>query len=412
MRRVLLAACLLTVAATVISTASGPVQAPAPGVGLAPARNVIVITMDGMRWQELFDGADRSLMGRDEKAIVESSSYKRFWRAPIDGRRAAMMPFFWSVVARDGQVFGDPAHQSLSHVTNGLWFSYPGYSEMLAGVADPRVDSNDKIPNPNVTVLEWLNGRPGFEGRVQAFGAWDVLPFILNAARSRLRIGDGYPPAPDPKTDRERAINDLADDLPLLWAGAPLDAPIMHAALESLRTRRPRVLFVMLGETDEWAHEGRYDWYLDAAYRSDRFIRRMWETAQAMPEYANQTALVLATDHGRGATASDWTDHGRKVPAAERTWMAVMGPGTEALGLRQGVTVANAQIASTIAALVGEDFRIGVPAAAPALPGVTGGARAPAACALPGVTVTPGAAAPALPGMPVAAPPAASSPKR
>jgi len=413
MRRVLPAVLLLTVAAAVISTASGPVQAPAPGVGLAPARNVIVITMDGMRWQELFDGADRSLMGKDEKAIVESSSYKRFWRATIDGRRAAMLPFFWSVVARDGQVFGDPAHQSVAHVTNGVWFSYPGYSEMLAGVADPRVDSNDKIPNPNVTVLEWLSRRPGFEGRVEAFGAWDVLPFILNAGRSRLRIGDGYPPAPDPKTDRERAINDLADDLPLLWAGAPLDAPIMHAALESLRTRRPRVLYVMLGETDEWAHEGRYDWYLDAAYRSDRFIRRMWETAQAMPEYTKQTALVLATDHGRGATASDWTDHGRKVPAAERTWMAVMGPGTEALGLRQGVTVANAQIAATIAALVGEDFRTGVPAAAPALPGVTGGARAPAAFALPGKTVTPVSAAPALPGMPaVTAPPAASSPKR
>ena len=409
MRRSLPAVLLLIVAATVISTAAGPVQAPAPGAALALARNVIVITMDGMRWQELFDGADRSMMGKDEKAIVDSSSYKRFWRATADGRRAAMMPFFWSVVAREGQVFGDPAHQSLSHVTNGLWFSYPGYSEMLAGVADPRVDSNDKIPNPNVTVLEWLSRRPGYEGRVEAFGAWDVLPFILNAGRSRLRIGDGYPPAPDPKTDRERAINDFAADLPLFWDGAPLDAPIMQAALESLRTRRPRVLYVMLGETDEWAHESRYDLYLDAASRSDRFIRRMWETAQAMPEYANQTALVLATDHGRGATASDWTDHGRKVPAAERTWMAVMGPGTAALGLRQGVTVANAQIAATVAALVGEDFRTGVPAAAPALPGVTGAARAPAAPALLGVTVPRVSAALAMPSMPVTAPPAASS---
>jgi hypothetical protein len=203
---------------------------------------------------------------------------------------------------------------------------------------------------------------------VEAFGAWDVLPFILNAARSRLPVSGGYPPVPVPRTDRERAINDLADDLPLLWEGAPLDAPIMQAALESLRTRRPRVLYVLLGETDEWAHEGRYDWYLDAAWRSDRFIRRVWEAAQSMPEYAGQTALVLATDHGRGATPQDWTDHGRKVPAAERTWMAVMGPGTEALGLRQGITVANAQVASTIAALVGEDFRSGVPAAAPALP--------------------------------------------
>jgi hypothetical protein len=341
-----------------------------------PVKNVILITLDGMRWQELFGGVERSLLGKDEKEITGSSSFKRFWREALEERRAALMPFFWTVVARKGQVFGDPARGSVAHVTNGLWFSYPGYSEMLAGVADPRVDSNDKIPNPNVTVLEWLNGLPGYRGRVAAFGAWDVLPFIVNRSRSRLPVGDGYPPVPVPRTDRERAINDLAEDLPLLWDGAPLDAPIMQAALECLRERRPRVLYVMLGETDEWAHENRYDLYLDAAFRSDRFIRRVWETIQRMPAYANTTALVLATDHGRGATNTDWTDHGRKVPAAEATWMAVMGPGTPVLGVRESVTVSTAQVAATVAALLGEDLRRGVPAVAPALPGI--GAESPA----------------------------------
>jgi hypothetical protein len=453
MRRLVLAVGVLTAAATIVVMGAGPFQAPAGAPGLRQARHVIVITLDGMRWQEMFGGAERALMGRNDKDIVGSSSYKRFWRAGVEARRVALMPFFWSVVARDGQVFGSPAHQSFAHVTNRLWFSYPGYSEMLAGVADPRVDSNAKRPNPNINVLEWLNQRPGFEGRVEAFGAWDVLPFILNAPRSRLPIGDGYPPVPAPRTDRERAINDVADDLPLLWDGAPLDAPIMQAALESLRAHRPRVLYVLLGETDEWAHENRYDLYLDAAFRSDRFIRRMWETAQSMPEYAGQTALVLATDHGRGASRKDWTDHGRKVPAAERTWMAVIGPGTEPLGLRRGVTVANSQIAATIAALMGEDFRTGVPAAAPPLPGITmtpvsagltppegtvtpmfpapplpgitmtpvsaaparpGGTVTPTfpAPPLPGITMTPVSAAPARPGIPVTAPPAASSPKR
>ena len=345
-----------------------------PATGAAPpppaVTNVIVITMDGLRWQELFGGAERSLLGNDEKAITGSSSYRRFWRDTPEARRAAIMPFFWSVVAKQGQVFGDSSRGSLSRVTNGLWFSYPGYAEMLSGVADPRVDSNDKVPNPNVTVLEWLNGLPGYRGRVAAFGAWDLLPYIVNSTRSGLPAGDGYPPVPDPQTDRERAINDLSDDLPPLWEGAPLDAPIMHAAIECLRTRRPRVLYVMLGETDEWAHEGRYDLYLDAAFRSDRFIKRVWDMVQAMPEYAGATALVLATDHGRGATNADWTSHGRKVPAAEATWSAVMGPATPALGVRESVTVTTAQVAATIAALVGEDFLTGVPATAPPLPGI------------------------------------------
>jgi hypothetical protein len=142
----------------------------------------------------------------------------------------------------------------------------------------------------------------------------------------------------------------------------------MQAALETLRTRRPRVMYVLLGDTDEWAHERRYDLYLDLVNKSDRFIRTLWEAAQAMPEYRGRTALVVATDHGRGATAEDWTDHGKKVPVAERVWVAVMGPGVKALGVREGVETTLGQVASTIASLLGEDFRSARPAAAGPLP--------------------------------------------
>jgi hypothetical protein len=337
------------------------------GVAQAPARNVVVITLDGLRWQEMFTGADRAYF-KQEKSGIPVAAEKRFWRPAPEERRAALMPFMWATIATKGQIFGDPSKASRAHLTNGLWFSYPGYNEMFSGVADPRIDSNDKVPNPNVTVLEWLNGRPGFEGRVAAFGAWDVLPFILNAGRSRIPVGTGFTPVPSPKTERERAINELATDLPAYWSYGPFDAPIVYAALESLRTSRPRVLYVMLGEGDEWAHAGRYDLYLDATWRADRFIERVWNTLQTIPEYANQTTLLVTTDHGRGATTSDWNDHGRKVPAAESTWMAALGPGIPPLGVRASVTVTTSQLAATIAAVVGEDFVRATPAAARRLP--------------------------------------------
>ena len=129
-----------------------------------------------------------------------------------------------------------------------------------------------------------------------------MLPSILNVDRSRIPVGTGFSPVPSPKTERERAINELATDLPAYWEYGPFDAPIVYAALESLRTSKPRVLYIMLGEGDEWAHAGRYDLYLDATFRADRFIERMWETLQSIPEYANQTTLLVTTDHGRGAT--------------------------------------------------------------------------------------------------------------
>src|SRR5687767_637671 len=267
----------------------------------------------------MFSGADQAYFKRNEKGVIDPVS-KKYGGTTAEARRSVLMPFIWNVVAKQGQVFGDPSQGSVSHLTNGLWFSYPGYNEMFAGAADPRIGSNDKIPNPNVTVLEWLNARPGFTGRVAAFGSWDVLPSILNSARSGIPVGSGFSPVPSARTDRERAINQLALDLPAYWSYGPFDAPIVYAALESLRTLRPRVLYVMLGEGDEWAHAGRYDLYLDATLRADRFIQRIWETVQSLPEYRDRTTLLVTTDHGRGATVADWNDHGRKVPAAEATW--------------------------------------------------------------------------------------------
>jgi hypothetical protein len=333
-----------------------------PRSAAAPANNVIIVTIDGFRWQEVFNGADQAYFKKASDG-KPTDAERRFWRDDVAARRDALMPFFWNTIAKSGVVFGDPSRKSLVHLTNGLWFSYPGYSEMLTGAADPGIDSNDKVPNPNVTVLEWLNKRPGFRGRVYAVGDWSVLPFILNVDRSHLPVGS-VQPVPSPRTERERTINDLADDLPRYWNDVIFDAPVMQAALESLRSRQPRVLYVMLGETDEWAHGGRYDLYLDAAFRSDRFLSRLWSRLQSLPQYKNRTTLLVTTDHGRGATLEDWTDHGRDVPAAERTWMAMLGPGVGEPGVREGVTLTTSQLAATIAAVVGEDYRAAFPNAA------------------------------------------------
>jgi Type I phosphodiesterase / nucleotide pyrophosphatase len=341
--------------------------APQPAPALVAA-NVFVVTLDGMRWQEVFGGMTADLNNKEHGGVADvKETERRFAASAPDARRERLMPFLWSVVARQGQVFGDPVAGSTARVTNGLRFSYPGYNELLAGFADPRIDSNDPVANPNVTVLEWLNKRPAFAGKVAAFASWELLPWILNASRSGVVCNGDGPPVAEPATDREHLLNEFAADLPPYWGQTRFDAPTGLGALEYVRTRRPRVLYVMLGETDEWAHGRRYDLYLDAAQRNDRFIRRLWTMAQALPEYANRTGLIVTTDHGRGSTAADWPNHGRDVPAAERIWIAVMGPSVPALGVRANTTATQAQVAATIATLVGEDYVREQPKAAPPL---------------------------------------------
>ena len=331
-----------------------------------PADRVIVVTMDGVRWQEVFAGAARELSSAKSGGVADTTALaRRFFRETAEARRETLLPFLWGTIAGSGWIRGDSAAGSPVRLTNGKRFSYPGYNELLTGSADDRIDSNDKVPNPNISVLEWLSHRPEFRDRVAAFGSWDVLPFILNAPRSGLYANGDGPPVATPATATDRLLNDFAADLPPYWGNVRFDAVTQQGALHYLKTRKPRVLYVMLGDTDEWAHERRYDLYLDAAHRSDRFLRILWETVQRMPEYRGRTALLVATDHGRGS-GDDWTDHGRDVPAAELIWMAGLGAVRGERLAVSGGPLTQAQFAATIAALLGleAEFRRDNPKAA------------------------------------------------
>jgi hypothetical protein len=329
-------------------------------------RNVVLITTDGLRWQEVFTGAEAALVSREAGGVRDTNALKKaYWRDTVEERRAALMPFLWGTVAKRGQIYGNARKGSVARVTNGLKFSYPGYSEFLTGVADPRMDSNAKRPNPNTNVFEWLNQKPAFKGKVAAVVNWDVIPWILNTDRSRLPVWTGFPlPPQTPETIKAAPeLSRLAGDMTPLWPDLLLDAITFHAALDYIRAAKPRAFYVAFGETDEWAHEGRYDLYLHAANRVDRFLRVLWETMQAMPQYRDKTTFVITTDHGRG-NGAEWKSHGKSTEGAENIWIAVLGPDTPALGERSTVPeVFQRQIAATVAALVGEDFRVAFPQA-------------------------------------------------
>jgi len=132
---------------------------------------------------------------------------------------------------------------------------------------------------------------------------------------------------------------------------------LFHAAMNHVQTQKPRLAFVGFGETDEWAHSGRYDVYLHAAHHVDEFVKRLWETVQGMPEYRGKTTFIITADHGRGNGLTTWKDHGRALPESDGIWIAVLGPDTAALGERTNIgELTQSQIAATLAALLGEEF--------------------------------------------------------
>jgi hypothetical protein len=331
-------------------------------------RNILLVTTDGLRWQEVFGGADPALLNKEDGGVQRVDLLqKEFGGDTTDDRRKTLLPFMWNVIAKNGQIFGNANAGSEAKVTNGRNFSYPGYNEIFTGAADPTINSNDKTPNRNVTVLEWLNGQDDFHNRIAAFGSWDVFPYILNRERSKLRVVAGW----NPLTGRglsseERMLNRLITETPRIWEECCYDSFTFHAALEYFKRQRPRVLYVGLGETDEFAHMGRYDQYLHAANHFDAHLRVLWDTVQSLPDYRGTTSLIVTTDHGRGNAPLEWKSHGAKINGSERIWIGVLGPDTPALGERTNVAlVTQSQIAATLATFLGLDYRASAPQAAP-----------------------------------------------
>jgi hypothetical protein len=359
--------CSLTLLAVGVHTVHAGDKQAAP-----KTQNVIIVTLDGFRVQEVFGGADEGLMNGKFGGVKDLPGLnKRFWRDTPLERRAALLPFFWGEIAKKGQIFGDRSRKAPTRLTNGLKFSYPGYSEMFCGFADSAIKSYAKKQNENLSVLEFLHNKPAYKDRVAAFCTWDVFPSIFRCERSGLKVHTDWKPIDDPPlTDRQRAMNETLAKLPRYWPDNAFDVISMEYAREHLLRHKPRVLYIGLGETDEWGHGRRYDLYLEAAHNADRYLAELWQTLQKMPDYKDKTSLLVTTDHGRGDTRIDWTDHGAKVPLAEFIWIAVLGPDTPGLGVRESVETTQSQVAATIAHLLGEDFTAASPKAAAPLPDV------------------------------------------
>jgi hypothetical protein len=327
--------------------------------------NLIIVTLDGMRWQEVFKGVDPVLMNDSTFNHDKEGIKQRFWAEDEAARRQKLFPFFWSTIAQQGQLYGNRAFDNKIDNANPHWFSYPGYNEIFTGYPDTAVNSNDKIWNKHENVLEYINKQAKYKGKVAAFSTWDVFPYILHEPRSGVYVNADI----DTLAFKAPGLQ-LLNDMQFLTTkpiGVRPDIITYMAAREYLKVYKPKVLYIAFDETDDFAHAGMYDQYLGSAYAEDAMIRDIWNTVQSMPEYKGKTTLLVTVDHGRGdKVKSNWKHHGAKIEDAHEIWLAVMGPDTKPVGeVKTPVQLYQKQIAATIARLLGMNFTANHPVADP-----------------------------------------------
>jgi hypothetical protein len=264
-----------------------------------------------------------------------------------------------------GSIAGNAQLGSSVTLTNRHRFSYPGYAEVLLGEAhDDEIASNDPVRNPYATLLEELKRALALPtSGVAVFASWDVFSAIVEHEEGALTVNAGYRAFKhdDPLVGQ---LNRLQVEAPTPWDQVRHDAYTFRIAMTHLRTARPRVLYLALGETDDWAHDGRYDRVLDAYARTDEFLRELWTWLQADEQYRGRTHILLTTDHGRGRTAQDWRNHGADVAGAQDVWIAFASPAMSRRGeWRDHPPLRSNQIAATLASWLGLDWNAYRPAA-------------------------------------------------
>jgi hypothetical protein len=80
--------------------------------------NIVIITLDGLRWQEMFTGADSALINNPEYDRDIKTSKGKYWASTPEERRRKLFPFIWSVVNSLGQIRGNRIYESKVNVLN------------------------------------------------------------------------------------------------------------------------------------------------------------------------------------------------------------------------------------------------------------------------------------------------------
>ncbi len=322
-------------------------------------QNVILITLDGARTQEIFGGLDLEVLKSVNKKAENSETYKKYWAATPQERREKLMPFFWGTLMKNqGSIAGNRSVKSTVETTNKMFFSYPGYSEILTGQAhDDVINSNGFGQNPFPSILDFLQRKMKLNyNQVADFSSWDVMNRIATNNPNSFLVNAGYEEYVT-KNKELRLISQTQFQTLSPWESVRHDYYTTKLSLAHLKIFHPRAIHIGFGETDDWAHDKNYVRVLDSLKLTDGFIKEIWNFVQNDPQYRNKTSIIITIDHGRGNTIKNWHDHGEDVPEAKYIWMAFISPDINLRGeWENSDTIYQNQIAATLSRLLNFDY--------------------------------------------------------
>lgn len=264
-------------------------------------RNVILLMVDGVRWQEVFRGADP-------------------WLA-ADETNKTVFPGLNASLKEHGALLGNVDQGSELTLLSRVRTSMSSYMNIMAG--------SKQFCLTNSCGRTWIETFPERIRRalnlpiekVATISSWGQIGMAVEHQEGATFVNAGRAPLVDSSPDEELLkLNDEQLKEPLVWEDCRSDKLTFAQGLRYLKKHRPRFLFISLNDSDEWAHAEDYPKYLATLRQYDEWIQELNETLKSMGEYGANTLLLVTTDHGRGS-GGNWGRHGILYPDSKYFWL-------------------------------------------------------------------------------------------
>jgi len=343
-------------------------------------RKLIVVTLDGLRWQEVFKGADSTLLFKSGTAVDKEF----FW--PSDEAKRKENVFDPGFFAKKGNLYGNRDLNNKVNIKNPTNLSYPGYHEIFTGNTT-QIVNNNLIENPHQTVFEFINEQAKYDDDldVQVYGISTFLQPLFRVEKSSLMI---FSPVqidygqPNKSIDlsflaSEEFFNGTLDAELAFGVGTQniwknfekLESKVLSYGTTILDNEKPEMLLYSIGKsfmqetnpklayfhfnmTDSYAHKGKYIDYLKAGHNVSVFLKDLIQFIETDSFYKNNTSVLITTDHGRGV-GKKWKSHGPNIEHSDEAWFILINPEGGIKGVvEEDQQYYQAQLAATIAKLL------------------------------------------------------------
>ena len=305
-------------------------------------KRVVVVAIDGVRWQEIFQGTDPTL--------AQAAGMRPGEMATAD----ELVPNI-RALGRRGVALGDDDHPFEASGPN--FVSLPGYTELLTGRVAP-CQENDCNERPNRTIVDDMRGLPDVSQRdVAVITSWERIDVVASGDPSRISVSAGRSHGEtrglfnaDPAIGSILRTGEHSDAFPGHDDYRP-DRETAALATTYFERVRPRFMFVALGDTDEFGHENNYRSYVGALRRADSMVGELTRTAKSWGPEGDDVVFFVVADHGR---CKGFAGHGRDCPESSRSWMVAGGGPIQAGGNVASVPARYLRdIAPTVRAMMG-----------------------------------------------------------